>query len=983
MNRFTQTAVFLVILLYSNSGEVRGTSLIRCKQVEREALLKFKDGLDSTPLLSSWGSEEHKRECCNWVGIHCHNKSGHVTKLHLSPSTFGESDDEYYTLPLSGKYISSSLVELQNLRYFQLSHTELNVTFPSFIANLTRLSYLDLSANFMSGKIPPQFGNLSRLQFLDLSSNNLIITNLDWLSSLSSLRQLDLSGSNLSEAKNWIQPIGKLSHLTNLKLSGCSLQTPTPPFLSILNSSTSLSSLDLSLNELSVSSQQWLYSFMPNLLHLDLTGNKLSYLPQDFGDLTPSLTYLDLSSNHIESTIPNTFVNMTSLEYISLSGNLLKGNIPNGFGNMVSLTYLDLSFNQLENSIPNDFGNMTALESIDLTFNNLRGEITRFIVKETQLLSLTELWLQSNQLHGLVPESISSLSNLEILDLSVNSFEGVISEAHFSNLSMLYHLDLSSNKHLQFNVSSDWIPPFTLQKLGLRSCELGTQFPKWLKTQNSLWQIDISSSGISQSIPKWFWNLTTSLSFVNVSNNQISGAIEEFHPSEMRFDDVDLSSNLFHGPVPMFLFRVRTLYLSKNKFSSLNSMCKITYHYLNILDISDNQLIGDLPNCLSKLKDIEYLILSNNKLSGEIPSSIGNLSLIKSLHLSNNNFSGKLPSSMEKCGELQALDVGQNRFMGPIPLWIGTSLQKLVILSFRSNHFDQNMPLNLCQLLHLQVLDLSFNNISGSIPSCIGNLKSMKVNEGLSSIFLRTNTYAFNSTMTDYSEQLFLTWKGTLSRYENTLGLVKVIDLSSNILTGEIPAEIFELNGLVSLNLSRNNLSGKIPTEIGQLVSLDALDLSRNHFSGKIPSSLSKVDRLNTLDLSNNNLSGKIPTGPQLQTRDEAAYVGNPELCGSPLHKKCLDEEEEHQIQVGDHVENEDDEFITMGFFISLALGFIVGFWGVCFTLIFNKSWRYAFFKFLDVENWIKPNRRSVKAKKGTKPPSFMESSTFVEFSSK
>ncbi|XP_060960369.1 receptor-like protein EIX2 isoform X2 [Cannabis sativa] len=202
---------------------------------------------------------------------------------------------------------------------------------------------------------------------------------------------------------------------------------------------------------------------------------------------------------------------------------------------------------------------------------------------------------------------------------------------------------------------------------------------------------------------------------------------------------------------------------------------------------------------------------------------------------------------------------------------------------------------------------------------------------------------------------------GTLSQYKNTLGLVKFIDLSSNKLIGNIPREIFELDGLVSLNLSRNNLSGQIPTEIGQLVSLDALDLSRNHFFGKIPSSLSKVDRLSTLDLSWNNLSGKIPTSPQLQARDETSYIGNPKLCGSPLLKKC---QPAPPLHLGDEHKENEDELITKGFFISLGVGFVVGFWGICFTLIFNKSLRYASLKFLnDVEDWMYVTTRLIRRK--------------------
>ncbi|KAF4398628.1 hypothetical protein G4B88_013717 [Cannabis sativa] len=955
MDRFTpELLVFTVILLYmrhvSAFDQVQ-TSMIRCKQVEREALLKFKDGLYESndyvaPLLSSWGSEVEKRECCNWVGIRCDNNSGHVIMLDISPSTFGQSDD--YGLALEGKYISSSLLELQYLSYLRLSSIYWEkIHIPSFIGSLSKLLYLNLSNNFMSGKIPHQLGNLSSLQFLDLSGNDLTIRNLDWISTLFSLRQLDLSRMDLTKMNNLMQPICKLPHLTNLKLSECGLHDIAPSFPSLINSSKSISTLGLSGNYLSLDTHQRLFSFLPNLVHLDLSYNMLSSIPQFFGNMTTityldlshngligsiptsfgcltALMYLDLSSNSINGSIPHTFGNMTSLGYISISRNELQGYIPNGFGNMVSLTYLDLSSNQLQGCIPNDFGNIIALEHLDLGFNHLIGEIpkslwnictlqrfeagannlsgwlpnlsqlssrscahycleylglccnkmTGLFVDDTLFSSLKELRLNLNQLQGIVPESIGNLRHLEILDLSENSLEGVIGEAHFSKLSRLYYLDLSFN-YLQMNVSPEWIPPFYLQYMGLANCRVGLKFPKWLQNQSNLSHIDVSNSGISQSIPSWFWNFTSQLSFVNLSNNQISGEVVEDYSSMQNLTEVDLSSNYFVGPIPIFLFRAEALYLSRNKFSSLNAICNVTYQYLSFLDISDNQLTGELPNCFSKHKAIQILILSNNKLSGKIPNSIGNLSWISTLHLSKNNFVGKLPSSMKNCRELEVLDLGNNRLEGPIPMWIGKSLQQLIILSLRSNHFNNKMPTNLYHLVHLQVLDLSLNDISGNIPTCIGNFTSMRKNED-----------------------------------DN------------------------------------------------------ALDLSRNNFSGKIPSTLSEVDRLNTLDLSNNNLSGKIPTGPQLQTRDEAAYMGNPKLCGSPLQKKCPGEEEEPTTsKLGGHLENE-DAFISKGFFISLAVGFMVGFWGICCTLIFKKSWRYAFFKLLnDVEDWTYVNAQVIRRK--------------------
>ena len=153
--------------------------------------------------------------------------------------------------------------------------------------------------------------------------------------------------------------------------------------------------------------------------------------------------------------------------------------------------------------------------------------------------------------------------------------------------------------------------------------------------------------------------------------------------------------------------------------------------------------------------------------------------------------------------------------------------------------------------------------------------------------------------------------------------------MSSNKLVGEIPREITKLIRLISLNLSRNNLSGQIPKEIRKLKSIDFLDLSRNHFFGQIPPSFSQIDHLNTLDLSSNNLSRKIPMGTQLQTRDATSFMDNHELCGAPLPKICTYKEEPspHGTTEDARDDQEDqNDVITKGFYVSVAIGFIVEF---------------------------------------------------------
>ena len=203
-----------------------------------------------------------------------------------------------------------------------------------------------------------------------------------------------------------------------------------------------------------------------------------------------------------------------------------------------------------------------------------------------------------------------------------------------------------------------------------------------------------------------------------------------------------------------------------------------------------------------------------------------------------------------------------------------------------------------------------------------------------------------------YVDSTLVQWKGKDLEYKNTLWLIKSIDFSTNKLIGEIPIEVTDLVELVSLNLSRNNLTGPIPTTIGQLKSLDFIDMSQNQLNGGIPSSLAQIAGLSVLDLSNNTLSGKIPSGTQLQSFNASTYEGNSELCGPPLSKRCPEDEDKSGefsfTGLSSKKDDIQDDANNIWFYGNIVLGFIIGFWGVCGTLLLNSSWRYAYFKFLN-----------------------------------
>ncbi|XP_060670063.1 receptor-like protein EIX2 isoform X3 [Ziziphus jujuba] len=902
--------LMLLILFFTRREFVRfgDAQLAECLESDRVALVAFKNGLnDPENRLSSWKGSN----CCQWRGISCESSTGAVIAVDLHnpyPQGF-DSSSRYGFWNLSGE-IKPSMMKLKSLRYLDLSFNTFNDNpIPEFFGSLKNLQYLNLSNAEFSGAIPPNLGNLSSLQYLDLKySPSLYVENLEWLKGLVSLKHLLMREVDLSMVgSNWVRTINKLPSLTELDLSSCLLSGSIPP-LSPFNL-TSLAVVDLSFNGFNSKIPDWLLN-ISSLISLDISYSGLfGRIPLGFSDM-PDLKFLNLAGNNNLTASCSQLLKgrWEKIRVLDLASNKLHGKLPASIGNMTFLTHLDLFVNNIEGAIPSSIGNLCNLIFFRISGNNLTGTLPEFIEG-------------AENCHSRRP-----LPSLQYLDLSVNHLAGKLPE---------------------------WIGQLkNIVQLGLDYNSLNGPIPASLGLLQNLTDLGLSGNDLNGTLPESLGQLSQ-LSTFDVSSNHLT--------------DVDLSSNLFEGPIPLPIVEVELLDMSNNRLSGpIPSNIGDSLPNLIFLSLYGNLIIGEIPASIGNMQSLQALDLSNNYLRGSVPSSIANCSLLKvldlrknnlsgnipdflgelrmlqTLHLSDNNFSGELPSSFRNFSSLEMLDLGNNRLKGKIPPWIGEGFKKLRILSLRSNAFYGELPSVLSNLSSIQVLDLAENLLNGSIPASFGDFKSM-------SQIQHINHYLFYGMYRGsyYEENLVVNMKGQPQTYTKILSLVISLDLSGNNLSGDLPREITKLLGLVVLNLSGNHITGHIPESISELKQLLSLDLSSNRLSGPVPQSLGTLSFLGYLNLSYNDLSGRIPYTDHMTTFDAASFTGNLGLCGGPLAVKCPGDEDDEEPGKGWTTPKDTgngDSFIDKWFYLSIGLGFAAGILVPYLIMAMRKSWCVAYF---------------------------------------
>ncbi|XP_068639325.1 receptor-like protein EIX1 [Aristolochia californica] len=364
-------------------------------------------------------------------------------------------------------------------------------------------------------------------------------------------------------------------------------------------------------------------------------------------------------------------VNMASLKhlemnYVNLSmAEIFSFNFPPtpSFLNLTQLHYLDLSSNDFYGDISSEFGTLLHMEELYLWYNyNLRVNFSNLfggswknikigyapswtiLTCLGELSSLKVLTIENIMLQGSPPYITLATNSYTYIDLSYNKFTGPI--PFLTNL--VYFLDIS------YDQFSGVIPSLFGKMKGLKILNLSHNnltggVPPTLAKCGSLKVLDLKANHLSGNIP---WS--------SIHGNEFSGSLQSW--------------------IGVTLFNLQIL--------QLRSHSKRGTYYKERVDVSMNGFVYEYTTNFAL---VIVLDLSNNNLLGTIPEEIGDLIGLIALNLSRNRFFGKLPQSIGRLQQLINLDLSRNRLFGSILAAIA-SLTFLSYLNLSYNNFSKIIP---------------------------------------------------------------------------------------------------------------------------------------------------------------------------------------------------------------------------------------------------------------------------------------------------
>ncbi|KAG6524797.1 hypothetical protein ZIOFF_014741 [Zingiber officinale] len=220
-----------------------------------------------------------------------------------------------------------------------------------------------------------------------------------------------------------------------------------------------------------------------------------------------------------------------------------------------------------------------------------------------------------------------------------------------------------------------------MQYLSVGNNALSGPIPKELGNLQRLISLGLSNNNFSGSIPPEFGNLT-SIQRLYVDSSGLRGELPPTLSNLKTLSTLRLQGNSFEGPIPASFSSLNQLTELRigdiiNGSSSLEFIRDMTS--LSTLVLRNCKISDAIPSNFSHYTSLQQLDLSFNNITGEVPQSLFSLSSLAYVFLGNNSLSGNLPA--QKSNALMNIDLSYNQLSGTFPSWVSQRNLQLILPS--------------------------------------------------------------------------------------------------------------------------------------------------------------------------------------------------------------------------------------------------------------------------------------------------------------